>query len=85
MMELANNWKITIDNKFWFVVSDEKQNIKIVFSKLSKYYRIEPVDVFEEDEEVLFFINREEHQMINRIVENLWGGTDDESINLDRR
>lgn len=73
-MKLLKDWKVTTDNKYWYVIENDMHCVRIVFSKTETYYRVEPTNVDLEDEEsCLCFIDYEEHVMISEIIAELHG------------
>ena len=76
-MKLAKNWTIKTDNEYWLVLENEIENQRLVFGKPSCLYRVEPIDAFEEDEEVAFWFNLQEHEMISNIINELRGCIND--------
>lgn len=73
-MQLANNWKIKLDNQFWLTIRNNVQEIEITFYKEKPYYRIEYLGDLEVIDEMTYVIgfDKDEHQMICEIYKELY-------------
>ena len=75
MMQLANNWKIKLDNQFWLVLENDIEPIELIFSKQLYYVRIDPIVEEYNEDNCSVALNENELIMCLEILKELRGST----------
>lgn len=72
-MQLANNWKIKLDNQFWLVLENDIEPIELIFSKQLFYVRIDPIVEEYNEDNCSVALNENELIMCLEILKELRG------------